>query len=774
MARRLSIILRPREAARWGFFGPITRGAFSALGGLALSSVVASSLFSCADVRSGAPPDHSTALPAESTVAALSEAPPSASAAPAPPRVDPPYVVALRLERWADAAKLLDALDPAEKDKPEMRFVRARVAMATGDAKSVGPLLDGVVLPGFEDDLARLRAEAAVEVGPYDLAADYYEKRGKVKDLLLAAKAKVRGGDKKGALALADRALTQAQRFGKGGDERAAHGLRVDLLLADGKFDDALADLKWLAIKAPASSEGRTARKALAEHKKPLEKKELVDSLDALIDGGAGKEALEELDRRGASIARPELLRLKAEALFKSRQYTKAADAYLAASKVQSGGTAEQLYYAARALARIKKEDEAARRYREVMKRFQKEPWAERAGFQLAQLYLSGGKYAEAVQAFTDYLAKFPKGASRDDAQYGLALAHLSAGQPGKSRRVFAQMAQSAKKTDFGVLRELEGVAALRNGAKTDAIDIFTQVAKDQPLTWAALVARARLVALGAPLPPVIEPPPARPASPLAPLLPSKAQKLAALGLDADAEAALSENEQAAGAAYPGRETEALCGMYGTLTRAKRRYKVGTAAVSFDALMHAPSDADRWSWDCVYPAPYEEAVAGLEKEYALPSGLVHAVMRQESAFDPEATSPVGAMGLMQLMPTTAEQAAKEASTPFEPSAIKSPETNLRLGGFYLGKLVKSMGGSLPLAIASYNAGPGAVSRWVENAKDLEVDVWVARIPFEETRNYVARVMGNLARYEWLRGGDDAVMALPLTIPGQVRAKDEDY
>ncbi len=714
---------------------------------------------------------------------------PGASSAPAsvePARgAEPPYLTALRLERWAEARDLIGALDPKDQGTPEMRFVRARIASTLGDAKAIGPLLDGLTIPLLDDDIARMRAEAAVEVGPFDEAAQYYEARGRTKDLLLAAKAKLKGGDKKGALALADRALVQAQRMTRNSDERAAHGLRVDLLVSDQKgpdpnkgldqkIDEALGDLKWLAVKAPASAEGRNARKLLADHKKALTNKELVESIDALIDGGAGKEALEELDKNGRAIARPELLRLKAEALFKSRQYAKAADAYLAASKVQSGATAEEIYYSARALARSKKEDEAAKRYREVIQRFAKEPWAERAAFQLASLQLSGGKYGDAAGAFTNYLAKFPKGASRDDAQYGLALAYLSAGQPGKARRVFGQMAQGAKKTEVGVLRELEGVAALRDGAREDAISIFTQVSKDQPLTWAALASRARLTNLGAPLPPIIEPPPARPASPLALVLPTKAKKLADLGLDADAEAALAENEQAAGAAYPGRETEALCAMYGGLTRAKRRYKVGAASVSFDALMHAPSDADRWSWECVYPAPYGDAVAGFEKDNALPTGLMHAVMRQESAFDPEATSPVGALGLMQLMPTTAEQAAKEAKAPFDPASIKSPETNLRLGGFYLGKLAKSFDGCLPLAIASYNAGPSAVARWVETAKDFDVDVWVARIPYEETRNYVARVMGNLARYQWLRGGDATVLALPLSVPTQTHTKDEDY
>ena len=65
-------------------------------------------------------------------------------------------------------------------------------------------------------------------------------------------------------------------------------------------------------------------------------------------------------------------------------------------------------------------------------------------------------------------------------------------------------------------------------------------------------------------------------------------------------------------------------------------------------------------------------------------------------------------------------------------------------------------GSVPLAAAAYNAGPKIVSHWLSSGKDLDADVWVARIPYEETRNYVARVTGNLLRYQWLAGGNDKV------------------
>ncbi|HTJ82479.1 MAG TPA: transglycosylase SLT domain-containing protein [Polyangiaceae bacterium] len=724
----------------------------------------------------GAPPAHSTAESSglEPAAVAASSAS-SASSAPPAPAPSPTWASAVRLERYGEAKALLDALDPAEKDKPEIRFVRARVAIELKQWAEVGPLLEGVTMPLFEEDIARMRAEAAAEVGPFAVAAAFFEREGKPRDLVRAARALAKTDDKKGALKLADRALKEAERLRRQSDQRAAHAARADILDALGKHAEAIGDLKWLVTQAPETTDGRAARKALEPDKKALTDKDKRAVIDGLLEAGAGKEALELLESWGSAYSAAERAHKRAEALYKSRAYTKAAEAFLAASRLQSGRTAEQLYYAGRALARSKKEADAEKKLADVVKRFKKEVWADRASYQLAMLLSSRGDYARAADAFKSYLANFPKGESRDDAAYALALAYLGGGKPAEARKVLGTMAQKAKKTDWGVLRELEGVAALRAGQTSDAAAIFTDVAKAQPLTWAAQVSRARLVKMGAPLPPIVEPPPVKTSEPLRVVLPAKAAELAMLGLDEDAEAHVADNESLASAAYAGRETEALCAVYGKLSRAKRRYKVGSAATSFDQLMRAPSQADRWMWECTYPAPYKDRVDEAETSLEIPRGLVHSLMRQESAFDPEARSPVGAEGLLQLMPTTAAEIAKESKIDgFDPALVRSPDTNIQLGSFYIKKLLGTFQGSVPLAVASYNAGPAAVGRWVDGAKDREIDVFVARIPYEETRNYVVRVLGNLARYEWLAGGDAAVLSIDLDLPTSVAVGDDDY
>jgi soluble lytic murein transglycosylase len=256
--------------------------------------------------------------------------------------------------------------------------------------------------------------------------------------------------------------------------------------------------------------------------------------------------------------------------------------------------------------------------------------------------------------------------------------------------------------------------------------------------------------------------------------LPKTAALLSSIGLDGDAEAYLAAAEREASAAYAGREGEALCGLYGMLSRGKRRYRVAQRAVEGSWLMRAPSASERWAWECIYPEPFLAGVRALEDEHGIPRGLIHALMRQESAFDPAIVSPASAVGLMQLIPSTAKHAARELSLPFDEDDLVRPDVNLKLGAFYIAKLLKMWNGHVILAAASYNAGPRAVSRWLGAGSDNEADLWVARIPYDETRNYVARVIQNLSRYQWLAGGDEAVTPASLAIPADVKAPPDAY
>jgi soluble lytic murein transglycosylase len=280
---------------------------------------------------------------------------------------------------------------------------------------------------------------------------------------------------------------------------------------------------------------------------------------------------------------------------------------------------------------------------------------------------------------------------------------------------------------------------------------------------------------LGLTVPPAIEPPGGEIAPPpLEVRLPPRAALLHRLGLDAAAEEDIRAHAGEITKAYAPRGGEALCLAYGDLDTAAQRYRHAQSIVKASVVDRAPSSTTRWAWDCLYPKPFPTTVTAAEEEHRLPRGLIHAVMRQESAFAHGAISPVGAHGLMQLMPATARRVTAELAAEFDERHLGSPGNNIRMGARYLAKLLERFGGRVELAAAAYNAGPQAASRWLESGEALPVDVFVARIPYVETRDYVQRVVGNLARYQMLESGAGAVPDLVLQIPAGLRASPDDY
>ncbi len=146
-----------------------------------------------------------------------------------------------------------------------------------------------------------------------------------------------------------------------------------------------------------------------------------------------------------------------------------------------------------------------------------------------------------------------------------------------------------------------------------------------------------------------------------------------------------------------------------------------------------------------WPVPPIAADEGPEK------ALVLALIRQESGFITDAQSPVGARGLMQLMPATAEKLAKSLKVKFNAAKLDDPDFNVRLGRAYLSDLLSDFDGSYILTLVGYNAGPSRARRWIKeygDPRDPNVDVidWIEMIPFTETRNYVQRVMESVSIY----------------------------
>ena len=147
-----------------------------------------------------------------------------------------------------------------------------------------------------------------------------------------------------------------------------------------------------------------------------------------------------------------------------------------------------------------------------------------------------------------------------------------------------------------------------------------------------------------------------------------------------------------------------------------------------------------------FPMPLREIVVRRAQGIGLDPAYVYGLIRQESRFIMDARSHVGASGLMQVMPATAKWTAKKIGlTSFTPEQITDKETNVAIGTGYLKLVLDDFGGSMPMAAAAYNAGPGRPRKWREGPV-LEGAIWAENVPFQETRDYVKKVLSNTTNY----------------------------
>ena len=202
------------------------------------------------------------------------------------------------------------------------------------------------------------------------------------------------------------------------------------------------------------------------------------------------------------------------------------------------------------------------------------------------------------------------------------------------------------------------------------------------------------------------------------------------------------------------------------VTDARREWEYAIRRMDKGELKLAAVLAHQWGWSdrailtvaragefsdlaLRFPLEHTDSVHRHARNNNLDPGIVFAVIRQESAFNPEARSSAGARGLMQLMPKTGKATARLNRIPWSGVAgLHDTDRNIRIGSSYLRQVMERFGSNVVLASASYNAGPHRVTRWLPEQGELPANHWVARIPYSETRKYVQRVLTYAAIYDW--------------------------
>jgi soluble lytic murein transglycosylase len=548
-------------------------------------------------------------------------------------------------------------------------------------------------------------------------------------------------------------------------------GLLLEQPLSD-FGDEARKELPALSKRAGKARTGKAARE--------FEQRVEVGVIEANLDRRRYKTAITEADAllRTSKLdteGKCRVLFAKASAIFKQRNragsrpvFEKAAAA-CHADKALLDYEVKARYQGARGLYAEAKHSRAAAVFEALGKELPKHSYADDAWVLAGESWAEAGDEKKAGAAYDKALAT--GGDMADEARRRLLLQAFAAKDfAGALKLCDAKVADGAgDPAAKAKLHYFRGRALAELGKKDEAIAAWRAAVAADPLGYGSLLAMSRLRDAGQEaftgaleyLQAAREgeelPAPGKGAE--------RALILARLGLGEEA------SQELAHAEIDGWPAVAVLDQAGLYSEAQ----VLIANLGSKWRTSPPVGAHRRRWELAHPRPFIDLIRGYEKDHGVPSLLTYAVMKTESRYDPGATSWAGARGLIQLMPGTAKTVAKSAGVELAEDSLYDPATNLDLGMRYLAGLVGRYDGgdaAVVLAVPSYNAGAGAVDKWLAERGSWELDLFVEAIPYDETRHYTQSVLGRWWAYRWLYGGEEPqsrVPVLPRATPGRAGA-----
>ncbi len=411
---------------------------------------------------------------------------------------------------------------------------------------------------------------------------------------------------------------------------------------------------------------------------------------------------------------------------------------------------AEARYYLGRNHLRKKDQPAFEKQAHRLLKETRKGKWAAKARFLLARVYEDDRAYKKSARYYNEVISKHPRSPLAPKALFQLAWLRFQSKDFRRAHQGFSRM-----KTTYpehwlvSSATYWAALAAEKRGERKSALAQYRACAREHRHRYygqLALRAIGRLARAGdsnTPKPPPLSEagyrewlqPPAKSVR-----VREVAELLSSMGFH---ELAAKEYRSLGPSTYSRLHAARAFTAAGQSHRAI--YLINKSF--WDAVRAGGSDLPREFWEIVYPLIVKRREPGGANPY-----LVNAVIRAESSFDPRAFSPAGARGLMQLMPTTGRRLARKHKIRIKSvSDLFDPKINTRLGARHLGALIREFGGALVPAIASYNAGRKPVKRWWRAGRNKPVEIFIEEIPYQETKNYVKRVLGYYHEYKRIYG-----------------------
>lgn len=401
----------------------------------------------------------------------------------------------------------------------------------------------------------------------------------------------------------------------------------------------------------------------------------------------------------------------------------------------------------------------SARRHFDQVAAAGSDRWSQQALALAGQMAIEYRRYDEARQRFQAQLVQNPIGPARHNALWGLGWVAFRTGDYRAARRFFGTLSREAPYSPSAPGATYWSARALEElGDRTSARAELTALLKRFPLDYYAYRARTWIRGSNKVAPAVL---------PSGTSHPEVAHLRSVLEADMQrrAKRLLPKLKTLADGISPEdlnflKEASQTLGL-----------KSSTLFFSYRRQRRFPDGANgRNLLRSLFPRSYASLIARQAERQKLDPALLAGLARQESAFNARAVSSAGALGLLQLMPKTAEGLLLEEGTRTTKTPdgnightmrekILNPKVNTRLGARYLGRLLRSFNGRVEYALAAYNAGPGAVTRWLQTRGDLPVDIFAEEIPYSETRRYVRRVLSWREVYRYINDNEPSSLAL---------------
>ena len=377
--------------------------------------------------------------------------------------------------------------------------------------------------------------------------------------------------------------------------------------------------------------------------------------------------------------------------------------------------------------------DAAVSTYRQAADAAGVSPVAADALWQIGWLQYTEGRYAEALRAFDESRGRQPVGPSVAQALYWKARSLEKMGERQKALETFQSICGEALYSYYCQIGRTRSAWAGTNGHEPAGVNrlILSEAPEPEDL---ALVTDIHY---------------------------QRATELRALGWQHEA-----AEELAMLILRAGQDRSAVLWLARLLNSTGEYSRALSLVRTFfaDVVERGGSAVAKTFWELAYPGGYFPVIRALPANQRTDAHLVTAVIREESAYNPNAVSVAGALGLMQVMPQTGQKIAAELGSPnFTRDRLFEPCYNIRLGSWYLRHLADKFGNNLVYVIAAYNAGPEVVSKWMQQARDKEQDEFVESIPYIETRNYVKKVLRSYQEYKRIYGLDSEQTPLTASV-----------